>query len=75
KTFVRCEKRSEAKRRCIRRNEHVSITLYRGERPGGEAEISTTDVRKQARLPLDLPEMAANSLMKSLPQMPKAIEA
>ena len=75
KTVLHCEKSVEAIKDCIRRNEHVSITLYRGERPGGEAEISTTDVRKQARLPLDLPEMAANSLMKSLPQMPKAIEA
>ena len=35
KTVLHCEKNSEAIKECVRRNEHVSITLYRGERNPG----------------------------------------
>ena len=36
KTLLHCEKDPEAIKECIRQNEHVAITLYRGE-AGAEA--------------------------------------
>jgi UDP-N-acetylglucosamine:LPS N-acetylglucosamine transferase len=41
KTLLSCEKDAEAIKDCIRRNEHVSITLYRGE-ASEEAAAPTT---------------------------------
>jgi len=51
KTLLNCEKDPEAIKDCIRRNEHISITLYRGDRTPAPAEISFP-VSEQARLPL-----------------------
>ncbi len=51
KTLLHCEKNAEAIKECIRRNEHVSITLYRGERPEMETEVTTQ--WEQPKLPLD----------------------
>jgi hypothetical protein len=38
KTMLWCEKDPEAIKECIRRNQDVSITLYRDHRFGGESE-------------------------------------
>ncbi|MBE0702565.1 MAG: hypothetical protein IH582_05245, partial [Afipia sp.] len=37
KTLLHCEKDPEAIKQCIRRNEHISITLYRDEMPAALA--------------------------------------
>jgi len=52
KTLLNCEKDPEAIKDCIRRNENISITLYRGERPAVSAEI-VSEVLEQAPLPLE----------------------
>ena len=51
KTLLNCEKDAEAIKACIRQNEHVSITLYRGDRTPAPAEISSP-VSEPPRLPL-----------------------
>ena len=52
KTLLNCEKNTEAIKDCIRRNENVSITLYRRDEKQPVAEISTR-TWEQPRLPLD----------------------
>jgi UDP-N-acetylglucosamine:LPS N-acetylglucosamine transferase/predicted metal-dependent phosphoesterase TrpH len=46
KTLVHCPKEPEAIKECIRRNEDISITLYRGAEPG-EAAIQTGSIPLQ----------------------------
>jgi predicted metal-dependent phosphoesterase TrpH len=41
KTLLNCEKDPEAIKECIRRNEHISITLYRGDRTPATADVSS----------------------------------
>lgn len=53
KTLLNCEKDAEAIKECIRRNENVSITLYRGEETPVATEISA-GIQKQPSLPLGL---------------------
>jgi hypothetical protein len=50
--LLNCEKDPEAIKDCIRRNENISITLYRGERPAVSTEI-VSEVLEQAPLPLE----------------------
>ena len=47
KTLLHCEKEREAIKQCIRRNEHVSITLYRGQ--GLEAAPASEPLRTPLR--------------------------
>jgi UDP-N-acetylglucosamine:LPS N-acetylglucosamine transferase len=51
KTLLHCEKNADAIKDCIRRNENVSITLYRRDQEPVAAEISTR-TWEQPRLPL-----------------------
>jgi processive 1,2-diacylglycerol beta-glucosyltransferase len=51
KTLLNCEKDAEAIKDCIRRNENVSITLYRGDETSAATEIPTR-VLEQPSLPL-----------------------
>jgi processive 1,2-diacylglycerol beta-glucosyltransferase len=51
KTLLNCEKDAEAIKECIRRNEQVSITLYRGEETSGATEIPPRAL-EQPSLPL-----------------------
>ncbi len=51
KTLLNCEKDAEAIKECIRRNENVSITLYRGDETPGATEIPTRAL-EQPSLPL-----------------------
>jgi len=53
KTVLNCEKDPEAIKDCIRRNEHISITLYRGQREDATVEVSSP-VCQQASLPLEV---------------------
>ena len=46
KTVLHCEKEAEAIKHCIRRNEHISITLYRDEMPA--LMVAPTAPRVQA---------------------------
>ncbi len=69
KTLLNCEKDAEAIKECIRRNENVSITLYRGDETSAVTEIPTR-VLEQPSLPLgreaarqQLPGAAAGSLL------------
>lgn len=39
KTLLHCEKDAESIKECIRRNEQISITLYRGAEPGSERPL------------------------------------
>lgn len=52
KTLLNCEKDAEAIKECIRRNENVSITLYRGEETSGATEIPTRTL-EQPSLPMN----------------------
>ena len=52
KTLLNCEKNPEAIKECIRRNENVSITLYRGDETSAAAEIPTRTL-EQPSLPLN----------------------
>ncbi|MEK7781971.1 MAG: PHP domain-containing protein [Verrucomicrobiota bacterium] len=52
KTLLNCEKDAEAIKECIRRNENVSITLYRGDETSAVTEIPTRTL-KQPSLPLN----------------------
>lgn len=40
KTLLHCEKDAEAIKECIRRNEQISITLYRGAEPGADRPLA-----------------------------------
>jgi UDP-N-acetylglucosamine:LPS N-acetylglucosamine transferase len=40
KTLLHCDKDPEAIKECIRRNEQISITLYRGAEPGAERPLA-----------------------------------
>lgn len=51
KTLLNCKKDAEAIKDCIRRNENVSITLYRGDETSVATEIPTRPV-EQPSLPL-----------------------
>jgi len=51
KTLLNCEKDAEAIKECIRRNENVSITLYRGDETSGATEIPAR-VIEQPALPM-----------------------
>jgi len=51
KTLLNCEKDPEAIKECIRRNEKVSITLYRGDETSAVTEIPTRAL-EQPSLPL-----------------------
>lgn len=69
KTLLNCEKNPEAIKECIRRNENVSITLYRGDETSAVTEIPTR-VLEQPSLPLGreaarqpLPMAEAGSLL------------
>jgi len=52
KTLLNCEKDADAIKECIRRNEHLSITLYRGEREKAAIELPR-QVFEQTPLPLE----------------------
>jgi hypothetical protein len=65
KTLLNCEKDPEAIKDCIRRNENISITLYRGERPPAPAEISS-HILEQAPLPLERGQMESKRLAAPL---------
>lgn len=52
KTLLNCEKDAEAIKDCIRRNENVSITLYRGEETSVATEIPTCAL-EQPSLPIN----------------------
>ena len=52
KTLLNCDKDAEAIKECIRRNENVAITLYRGDETVPATEIPTR-VLEQAALPLN----------------------
>jgi predicted metal-dependent phosphoesterase TrpH len=65
KTLLNCEKDPEAIKDCIRRNENISITLYRGERPAVSAEI-VSEVLEQAPLPLERGLMESKRLAAPL---------
>lgn len=60
KTLLNCEKNPEAIKECIRRNENVAITLYRGDAVTAATEI-VPNRQKQPSLPLGL-EAAARQL-------------
>lgn len=60
KTLLNCEKDAEAIKECIRRNENVSITLYRGEETSGATEIPTRAL-EQPGLPLGREQEAART--------------
>ena len=49
---MNCEKNAEAIKECIRRNENVSITLYRGDGTVPATEIPTRTL-EQPSLPLN----------------------
>ena len=51
KTLLNCEKDAEAIKECIRRNENVSITLYRGDETSAVTEIPTRTL-EQPGLPI-----------------------
>lgn len=63
KTLLNCEKDAEAIKECIRRNEKVSITLYRGEETAVVVDIPSGD-QSQSSLPFNL-EMASKQVRKS----------
>jgi processive 1,2-diacylglycerol beta-glucosyltransferase len=70
KTLLNCEKDADAVKECIRRNEHISITLYRGQRENAAMEISRP-VLEQRPLPLETRRVenqssAAESLLLGL---------
>jgi len=59
KTLLHCEKEASAVKECIRRNEHVAITLYRdgmseGARHGKHVFAEAPEAYSQPGLPLDL---------------------
>lgn len=59
KTLLHCEKEAEAIKECIRRNEHVAITLYRddiseGGRRGKHVFVEAPEVYSQPGLPFNL---------------------
>jgi hypothetical protein len=64
KTLLNCEKNAEAIKECIRRNENVSITLYRGDETSVAVELPSR-AQKQSNLPLEL-ETAADRLPNSV---------
>ncbi len=61
KTLLNCEKNPEAIKDCIRRNEHVSITLYRGE-PRPQPAKAAAETLAQPYLPLGQRPSKANGL-------------
>jgi UDP-N-acetylglucosamine:LPS N-acetylglucosamine transferase/predicted metal-dependent phosphoesterase TrpH len=62
KTLLNCEKDAEAIKECIRRNENVSITLYRGEETSAATEIPTRTL-EQPSLPLPPDQKAARATL------------
>ena len=63
KTLLRCEKNAEAIKECIRKNEHVSITLYRDNNRLAthvEARDATDDIPRTIQF-AELPFKAARS--------------
>lgn len=59
KTLLHCEKDADAIKECIRRNEHVAITLYRdgmseGGGRGRHVFVGAPEVYSQAALPFKL---------------------
>lgn len=50
KTLLHCEKDPEAIKECIRRNEQISITLYRGAEPGSERPLARARQRAAAQI-------------------------
>lgn len=66
KTLLNCEKDPEAVKECIRRNEHVSITLYRGDAAPLAAE-AFSQLLEQPPLPLGRGYSAAKRLAKAFP--------
>ncbi len=61
KTLLNCEKEAEAIKACIRRNENVSITLYRGEETPGVVEVAS-QMLEQPPLPFSRGASAAKQL-------------
>ena len=53
KTLLSCEKDAEAIKDCIRRNEHVSITLYRGEAPEETVAPATSSLVAESQAAAD----------------------
>ena len=51
KTLLHCEKDRQAIKECIRRNEHVSITLYRGAEPEAMAALESPEAPARESLP------------------------
>jgi flagellar biosynthesis regulator FlbT len=66
KTLLHCSKRAEAIKDCIRRNEHVAITLYREALSAVAAEISTTDGTCEREESQNAAEPGARAAARSL---------
>jgi processive 1,2-diacylglycerol beta-glucosyltransferase len=64
KTLLHCEKNEEAIKECVRKNEHVSITLFRENNPVVRAEVPepTRSERDLIHLPSETPLVAAKML-------------
>ena len=58
KTLIHCEKDCEAIKDCIRRNEHVAITLYRD-----FADATSKNIRHQFDLPVAAPNLFEERLL------------
>ena len=63
KTLLNCEKNADAIKECIRRNENVSITLYRGEEAPAATDIPAS-IQRQPGLPLGV-DTAARQLTET----------
>lgn len=74
KTLLNCAKDPEAIKDCIRRNENVSITLYRGEATPAVAAISSEEL-EQPHLPLGRATSAAKRLADAFPPFTRQAEA
>jgi UDP-N-acetylglucosamine:LPS N-acetylglucosamine transferase/predicted metal-dependent phosphoesterase TrpH len=64
KTLLHCEKEPEAIKECIRRNEHISITLYRGTECGSASALGLSP--RQPALGLDLPSWPPKEMHPAL---------
>ena len=65
KTVLDCEKHPEAIKECIRRNEQISITLYRGERARSRVDVPA-QVSQQPSLPLGPGATVVNRLITTV---------
>jgi predicted metal-dependent phosphoesterase TrpH len=74
KTLLNCEKDPEAIKECIRRNENVSITLYRGEATPMVTEVAS-QVLEQPPLPFSHGNLESRRLTGALPPLTRGAHA